>query len=795
MNYLKRLISVVALLAVAACGGGGGNPGDPITGPGSGSGSVTDIVLVLSATSVSNKGTDTITATATAVDSNRNAVADVPLTISVDSGAVATTTATKTNASGQLASTIGIGSDRTNRTITVTAKAGNLTRTTTLAVVDAAATNSASDLVLVLSSSTIANTGTRTVTATVTALDGKRNALTDVAVTLTADSGAVVTAASKVTGVSGTVTATIGIGSNQTNRDIVVTAQSGTLSRSAVLKVVTDPGTTTPTADDLSLVISAPSVTNGGSNTITATATAVDRNRNVVSNIPVTFAVDASATVAVSGTVTNASGTVTATIGIGSDRSNRVVTVTATTAGITRSASFVVTGAKLTSSSSPLVVAATEGNVVEYTLVDFNAIAMADQVITVQGAGLPTVTGKTDLNGKFKYTYKAPSISGALTITATAAGDSKSDTITISAGSGSIDPVTATIFSASVTPTPSVVTVNSIGSSTNQVELRALFVGVDNKPLKNVRARFDLNGDKTSTDGLVSWVGPYAYSDVNGIARGTFTPGQRSSPTNGITIRVCYGGNDFATSATDTGCSNAPNSATATLTVASEALSVTLRTNELIKLPADELTYVKEYVVMVVDASGQAKADVVITPSVDLTGYRKGLWFWNGIIYQQSRTLASDQYYSWGGESWSQVGQPDPTAIPTCPNEDANRNGVLEGLPITGGTAPAIGARREDLNWNGTVEPRKADVAVKMVGSNKTDSNGLAIVQVQYGRNVASWLDYVLTVTASGVSGTEARAKVAATTPFPALAIRTESQVPAFVVSPYGRSGICTDDK
>ncbi len=808
MNYLKRLISVVALLAVAACGGGGGNPGDPITGPGSGSGSVADIVLVLSATTVTNKGTDTIVATATAVDGNRNAVADVPLTISVDSNAVATTSATTTNAAGQLAATIGIGSDRTNRTITVTAKAGSLTRTTTLAVVDAAATNSASDLVLVLSSTTIANTGTRTVTATVTALDGKRNALTDVAVTLTADNGAVVTTPSKVTGTAGTVTATIGIGSNQTNRDIVVTAQSGSLTRSTVLKVVTDPGSTTPTADDLSLVISAPSVTNGGSNTITATATAVDRNRNVVAGIPVTFAVDASATASVSGTVTNANGVVTATIGIGSDRSNRLVTVTATAAGITRTASFVVTGAKLTSSSSPLVVASTEGNVIEYTLVDFNAIAMANQAVTVQGAGLTTATGRTDLNGKFRYVYKAPTITGSITVTATAAGDSRTDTIEISAGSSTVPVVTASILSASVTPTPSVVTVNTIGSSTNQVELRALFVGADNKPLKGVRARFDLAGDKTSTDGVVSWVGTYAYSDVNGIARGTFTPGQRSSPTNGITIRVCYDGGDFASGA-DGACSGVAKFATATLTVASEALSVSIRTNELIKLPADELTYVKEYVVMVVDAAGQAKADVVITPSVDLTGFRKGFWIWDGVIYQQIYTLDNDQFYSWNGEAWVTSTSPDRSTLPTCPNEDANRNGVLEGLPISGGSPPAVSSRREDLNWNGSIDPRKADVAVKMVGSNKTDANGLAIVQVQYGRNVASWLDYVLTVTASGVSGTEARAKTADTTPYPALAIRTESQVPAFALSPYGPGrysgipltssfsplGVCTEDR
>jgi glutamyl-tRNA synthetase len=45
---------------------------------------------------------------------------------------------------------------------------------------------------------------------------------------------------------------------------------------------------------------------------------------------------------------------------------------------------------------------------------------------------------------------------------------------------------------------------------------------------------------KNPTDGVVAWLGgDYAYSDANGVARATFTPGQRSSPTNGVTVRIC----------------------------------------------------------------------------------------------------------------------------------------------------------------------------------------------------------------------------------------------------------------
>lgn len=696
MSHWKRLLSLIAVVGLSACGGGGGSSGTPVVGP-SPTPTVSDLVIVLSADSIANTGTSTVTATVTALDANRNGVKDVPVRVSVDNNAVVSTATTITDATGKLVATVGIGSDRTNRNITITASVGDVTRST-------------------------------------------------------------------------------------------------------VLKVVTDPSTQNPTADDLTLVLSAPSLTNGGSSTITATVTAVDRNRNVVPGIPVTISVDASATASVSGTVTSAAGVVTAAIGIGADRSNRVVTVTATSGTLVRTASFSVTGAKLTVSASPLVVAGSAGNVIEYTLVDFNALAMVDQPITVTGNGLPTQSGRTDLNGKFRYTYAAPAASGTLTVLASAAGDQRSQVVTVSAATSSVAPADEVPQSASVSPTPSVVTVNVPGSSTNQSELRVLFLGANNKPIPRVRVRFDLAGNGNTTDGTVNWVGSYAYSDENGVARGTFTPGQRSSPTNGVTIRACYGVGDF-TSTGANACDGVARSVSTTLTVSSEALAVNIRTNELIKNGSTDLTYIKEFVVMVVDSAGQAKADVQITPSVDLTGFHKGYYVYNDVAGQwvQILTLASGEKYIWNGTAW----QPDTgnTAGPVCPNDDINRNGVREAPVFTAGTNRPIAERQEDLNWNGDLDPRKSDVAIKMVDSARTNANGLAVLQIEYGRNLASWVDFVITVTASGVSGTEARARYIGSLwgignlPYPSSAVTVKTVAPAFVISPYGRSTTCLDDR
>ena len=805
MKPLKSLLSLLAffsLSALVACGGGGGSAGTSIVGGGPGTVNgvnASDLVLVLSANSVANSGLESVVATATALDGRRNAIAGIPVSITVDSNAIATPSGTTTGAEGTVTAAVGIGADRTNRTITVTARSGSIVRTVALAVTSATGTATASDLVLVLSAASIANNGTQTVTATATALDAKRNVLPGVGVSVTVDSNAVISPAGTTTDGTGSVKASVGIGADRSNRNITVTATSGSLSRTAVLQVA-DTTTGVPTAADLSLVLSGSSLTNGGTSTLVATATAVDVNRNAVGGIPVTIKVDSSAVANVSGPTTNVTGVVTANVGIGADRSNRVVTVTASSGTLTRSASFRVIGADLTASFTPLVDTNSANNRIEYKLVDTNAIAMAGQTISVTAPGLPSQSGSTDLNGKYVYTFTAPNGAGPVIITASGAGDSESSTISVQTpGGGSIAPASSAPQSASVAPSPSVVSINSLGSNTNQAELRALFLGADNAPIARVRVRFDLDGNATSSDGVTAPLSGFAYSDATGVARGSFTPGQRSSPTNGVTIRACYDIVDFP-------LGTCPNVARATLTVASEALSVNIRTNELIKSGAANLTYIKEFVVMVVDAAGQAKPDVLITPSIDLTGYQKGFWIFDVASNRWVRyvTLADSEHYTWSGTGWVNSGA---TGRGVCPNEDFNRNAVLE----TG----------EDLNGNKELDPRKADVAVKMVGSPKTDTNGLAILQIEYGRNLASWVDFVITVTASGVAGTEVRAKYIGldtglgNLPYPADAVTSRDIAPAFSRSPYGGGGsytivaatptspavltvipsVCTDDK
>jgi len=186
------------------------------------------------------------------------------------------------------------------------------------------------------------------------------------------------------------------------------------------------------------------------------------------------------------------------------------------------------------------------------------------------------------------------------------------------------------------------------------------------------------------------------------------------------------------------------------LTVISEALSVSIGTDALLQVDAQ--SYVKTYTVQVVDSSGLAKGGVQISPSVDLLRYLKGEWVVSG-------------------DKWAKVQR----AI--CDNEDLNRNGVLQ--VYSNGAV-------EDANSTGSLEPRKADVAINFVGSSTTNSDGQVKLKITYLQSVASWLEFKILVAASGVAGTEGRTSFQGVLPVLADAVADPAKEPAFRLGPYG---------
>lgn len=514
------------------------------------------------------------------------------------------------------------------------------------------------------------------------------------------------------------------------------------------------------TVGKLTLTLSALSIPNSGSQTITATVVATNANNQTQENAPVVLSVDSDANIVVNGSATDANGLLTGTVSIGDSKVNRTVKVTATAnnGALSVSKTFQVVGAKLSGTPVPAVIAPSAAGTVKYRLVDANANPMSTVSIVVTGPGGVETTGVTGSNGDYDYNYTAPTTTGDLNIVASAGGSQLTTTVQVqAAGGGGIPPAALIVRSASVSANPSVVATNT-GTTSNQSQIRVLFLSDNNAPIKNMRVRFDLAGDVNSIGGSFSTGTSLVYSDADGVATSAYIPGSRGSPTDGVTIRACYDAVDFAV------CDPA-KSVTTTLTVAADPVSITIGTNNLIEEGASGITYVKRYIVQVVDSSGVAKPDVQITPSIDLINYIKGR-------------------YELVVDTWIKQ-----APITVCPNEDLNRNNARDVFPAAG----AQPAHDEDVNrsFNLTpgrpaLEPRKADVAISFEGASRTDAGGKVVLRIEYAQDLGSWVDFNILVSASGVSGTEGRASYSGTLPVPGEALKDKDTPPAFVVSPYG---------
>ena len=156
-------------------------------------------------------------------------------------------------------------------------------------------------------------------------------------------------------------------------------------------------------------------------------------------------------------------------------------------------------------------------------------------------------------------------------------------------------------------------------------------------------------------------------------------------------------------------------------------------------------------------ARWRRSTNVEITPSIDLRYYGKGA-------------------YTWDGGKWVKVGCDDAncetvnTTLYACQNEDVQR---------TGNYQAAL-----DINHNGQMDPSRADVLISAEGGTKTDENGQVVLKIEYAKNLGSWLEYQILVSA-GVAGTEGRKTWTDVLGVP-ITDTTAPGEPAFVVSPYG---------
>lgn len=546
-----------------------------------------------------------------------------------------------------------------------------------------------------------------------------------------------------------------------------------------------NPGTTSSTGSssgsssgtagvaDFAMFSSKTSMTNSGTDKVQLTVIALDENRNVVPDASVLVSTDQNSVFAPGSKVTDASGSYTGVLSIGGDKADRTVTATVTINGIVKRTSVRVVGSRLSIQATPGFPSPGQAITISATLLDVAGNPIPDVPVTLAGSlpGLQGQTVTTGLDGSASKSVTAPASSGVFTISASGGGVSAADyplNVFSSAVPAAVIPAGAT---PSLSASPNVLAVNSVGSAANKSTLRFLFLDAANKPVQNVRVRFE---DRTT--GLAAVGASVAsgtstlYTDASGVASTQYVAGQNSSPTNGVSLRACYSATDFSSAA------ECPNSVGVGLTVAGQALAVSVGDDNLLSKGAG--TYTKQFAVTVADSAGRAVANAPIGISADLTHYGKGNY---GSPYLTSAGTVANALTvvpsSLMGAYPSAATNPSsaPEQRVWCPNEDVNRNGNVDPGENTNSSA--------DSNGQATLEPRKSDLVISYANPSvtSTDANGVLLIKVEYSQRFATWLAYRVIVT-TNVLGSQGMAERLFVTDF----LKEDEENGSFRNPPYG---------
>ncbi|MEG0937173.1 MAG: Ig-like domain-containing protein [Comamonas sp.] len=498
-------------------------------------------------------------------------------------------------------------------------------------------------------------------------------------------------------------------------------------------------GTTTPTPDASSVEFSLDKtvITNSGSDVATLTVIALSSTRNPVANVPVSVTVD-SGIFTPSSSVTDESGRVSGKIEIGGNRANRDIGFQLKAGSQSGSGAVSVTGSQISITTLPPMPLPGQDVQVTAKVSDVNGAGIRSTKVSLSGSMLSAAieSKTTDASGTSSWTIKAPSAAQGYTLRAKASGVEKSEQITVAGGGASQVPdAVGVVSAASLSITPNTVKPNTDGGKANVADLRALFIDKDNRAIPNMRVRFEIVPPGLGSGESISTGTQSVITNASGVALAQYIPGARSSPTDGVNIRICFGSSD-ASLAND----QCLDRRFGTLTVANEPVNITIGHNNELEKGENNLTYIKKFDVAVANAAGEAVADVETSVSVDILRFKTGRY---GV-----------------------------TPIATCLNEDINRNGNLD-----------VG---EDVNGDGKLTPPKADILVSYLNGRKTGANGRLAVQVEYSQSVATWLDYKLSVSAK-VVGSEGRADQVFMTEF----VEGDEKNGSFLESPYGTAPTC----
>jgi hypothetical protein len=586
---------------------------------------------------------------------------------------------------------------------------------------------------LLASSTQVPSDGSDSATLTAVVRDGNNQVVEGKDVTFRSSSGAL-QVTQGTTDASGQATAEITPGGDPTVRTITVTASVGATQDSVDVEVS---GTTLSLDGPSSLV---------SGNTGTWTVTLQDSAGGGITGESVQVSSTQGHTLSGSSLTTDSSGQVqfelTADAGTGTD------TLTAQSAGLTANDSVDVSGQnfRFTAPQSGTEVDISPNTQAVTIRWEDGGTAKSGQQIdfsTTRGGfagngGNPTDSATTDANGDASVTIES-SDAGFATITASGPAGSPSAQRTI-------EFVATTAATLSLQADPATISPNETS------KLTAVVRDGSGNLVKNKTIIFNLTD---STGGQLTT--GTATTDSQGRATTTYQASSTTSGKDGVSVSAEV--------------KRKPSvSDTSTLTVAQQALRVTLGTGDSMEEPTDQ-QYAQPFVILVSDSNGNAIEGATVNLSLEAVQFYKGIW----VQTDTDSDGTADVWAQW--YDTTDDGQGDTSGVFVCPNEDTD----LDGTKDAG----------EDSDGDGVLEP--GNPAAVSSQSVTTDANGFAEVKVVYPQSEGGWSQVTLEATVN-VAGSEGSAR--STFDLGILADEykdLDTSMPGGSPGPYGIRDDCAD--
>ena len=570
--------------------------------------------------------------------------------------------------------------------------AGNCTSSFTASCGSGGTTTTVAKLMLLTDLAQVPSDGSKTATITAQALDANNNVMTGVVVVFQATSGAL-TPTQPTTDSNGLALATLGAGSDPSNRTITVTASIGATTATVP---VTVNGTTLALSGPANLVLN-----NTGNFSVVVTNSAGQG----ISGVVVTLTSSLGNTLTPAATNTDSSGrltfTLTATKG-GTD------TITAAALGQTQTATVDIStqSFNITAPASGTKVSLGTPQTVTVTWLN-NGAAVAGLPVTfaaTRGTLTPATPVTTDASGH-----------ASVSISSLGAGPSVID----ASGTG----VSAQLNLDFVADNPSQISLQAGPASVNvqgNSTITALVRDASNNLVEGATVSFQIAADPTN-GGLSTAT---AVTNAQGTAQTVYTAGNSSSGANGVTINAAVNAKGGGTTYT----------ANATLTVGGQTVFLSMGTGNTIDTSSAPV-YKVVYSIFAVDSGGAPLQNAPITVKILPLAYGKGVLACAG-----SATYWTPTYSTLTTD-------PDSyNATQMCKNEDTDYTGNIDSLGVVAGIPV------KDYNTSGKLEP--GNVAVVSPSSGNTDANGRLDVTITYPRDHSYWVWETL-IASTTVQGTE----------------------------------------